>query len=250
MAAAAAATSAPPLILPPPYSLVTLRESGDAHAHACRIAGEAGAGTLVWARRFDLIEFAVVLEPEEPLRSARRAFYCGMNALADAISVHGPPEREVTFAWPDTVLFNGARVGGGRLGWPNGCREDEVPGWLVFSAMLTAAWVGAGDPGLRPDATSLEEEGFETADGPALIEAFARYLMLAFDTLGGQGFDPIASNYLGRLAIRKAGERRGIDVNGDLLIQGHARDEPERLALVPALERAEWLDPATGMPEA
>jgi hypothetical protein len=98
--------------------------------------------------------------------------------------------------------------------------------------------------------TSLEEEGFETAHGPALIEAFARYLMLAFDTLGGQGFDPIAASYLGRLAIRKAGERRGIDVNGDLLIQRHGQDEQERLALVPALERAEWLDPATGMPKA
>ena len=104
MAAIAAATRAPALDLPPPYSLVTLRETGDAFAHACRIANEAGAGTLVWVRRFDLAEFAVVLEPEEPLRSARRAFYCGMNALADAVAAYCPPERELTFAWPDTLL--------------------------------------------------------------------------------------------------------------------------------------------------
>ena len=80
------------LALPPPFSLVTLRESGDAFAHACRIAGEAGAGTLVGVGRFDLVEFAVVLEPEEPLRSARRAFYAGMAALADAIAANGPAE--------------------------------------------------------------------------------------------------------------------------------------------------------------
>ena len=49
--------------LPPPYRLVTLREAGDAFEHACAMAPEAGAGTLVWVRRFDVAEFAVVLEP-------------------------------------------------------------------------------------------------------------------------------------------------------------------------------------------
>ena len=54
-------------VLPPGFSLVTLRESGDAFAHACAIAAEAGAATLVWVRRFDTVEFAVVLEPDAPL---------------------------------------------------------------------------------------------------------------------------------------------------------------------------------------
>ena len=60
--------------LPPPYTLVRLRESGEAFAHALDIAEESGAGTLVYVGRFDLVEFAVVLEPTEPLRTARRAF--------------------------------------------------------------------------------------------------------------------------------------------------------------------------------
>ena len=75
------------LLLPPAYTLVTLREMGDAHAHACQIAPTAGAGTLVWVRRFDLIEFAVTLEPETPLKDARRAFLAGMASLADAIAM-------------------------------------------------------------------------------------------------------------------------------------------------------------------
>jgi hypothetical protein len=247
MAASAAASTAPALNLPPPYSLVTLRESGDAFAHACRIAQEAGAGTLVWVRRFDLIEFAVVLEPDEPLHDARRAFYCGMNALSDAIAAYCPPEREITFEWPGTVIFNGARVGGGRLGWPDGCAEYEVPDWLVFSAMITAAWVGLADPGAMPAATTLEEEGFE-ADGPALVESFARYLMLGFDSLSAQGFDAVADRYLARLAIRKAGERRGIDRNGDLLIY-RPSGGVERSALAEAVCEPAWFDPVTGMPK-
>src|SRR4029453_16896093 len=53
--------------LPPPYSLVRLREGGEAFAHALSIAPESGAGTLVYVGRFDLAEFRVVLEPTEPL---------------------------------------------------------------------------------------------------------------------------------------------------------------------------------------
>ena len=46
-----------------PFQLVTLREVGDAFVHAKTIASELGAGTPVHVGRFDLVEFAVVLEP-------------------------------------------------------------------------------------------------------------------------------------------------------------------------------------------
>src|SRR5215471_4473538 len=104
------------LELPPPFRLVTLREVGDAFAHATAIAGEAGAGTLVWVGRFDLIEFALVVEPDEPLRTARRAFYAGMAALADALLAHAPPEKLIAFDWPDAILVDGGLIGGGRMG--------------------------------------------------------------------------------------------------------------------------------------
>src|SRR5437016_11401422 len=94
-------SSKPALDLPPPFHLVTLREVGDAFAHATKVAAEEGAGTLVYVGRFDLAEFAVVLEPEEPLRTARRALYAGLTALADALAVHAPPERPVPCAYPE-----------------------------------------------------------------------------------------------------------------------------------------------------
>ena len=100
-------------ILPPGFSLVALRESGDAFAHACTIASEAGAATLVWTRRFDIIEFAVVLEPDNPLREARLAHYLAMNALADALAVHSPPERPILFRWPDALIYDLGLIGGG-----------------------------------------------------------------------------------------------------------------------------------------
>src|SRR5205085_8476998 len=89
--------------LPPPYTLVRLREGGEAFAHALSIAPESGAGTLVYVGRFDLAEFAVVLEPTEPLNTARCAFYAGMVALTDALRAYAPPNKSVTIDWPDAI---------------------------------------------------------------------------------------------------------------------------------------------------
>ena len=134
------------LDLPPPFKLVTLREVGDAFSHAASVASESGAGTLVYVGRFDLAEFAVVLEPEEPLETARRALYAGIVALADALAVHAPPERPITFDWPDAVRVNGGLVGGGRLCWPQGAPENEPPAWLVFGAMIRTVAMGEDEP--------------------------------------------------------------------------------------------------------
>src|SRR6187455_3217152 len=104
---------APELALPPPFTAIRLPEVGDAFAHAVAIAPEQGAGTLTYVGRFDLAEFAVVLEPDEPLRSARRALYLGMTALADALLALAPPEKPLAIDWPDAIRVDGGLVGGG-----------------------------------------------------------------------------------------------------------------------------------------
>lgn len=237
-----------PLDLPPGYTLISLREYGDAFAHGCNIAAEAGAGTLVWVRRYDLVEFAVVLEPDEPLASARRAFFAGMNATGDAIAVHCPPEREVQFTWPDTILFDGGVLGGGRLGWPKTCREDEVPDWLVFGVILRAADMAHVEETVAAGGVALLNEGFEMIETEAIIGSFARHLMAAFDRWSERGFEPIARDYLERLTKQAAGQRRGIDVNGDLLVSA-AKGPPERHSLLDGLARVAWYDPEYRAPK-
>src|SRR3954465_7142206 len=177
------------LDLPPGYTLVALRELGDAFAHGCDIAATSGAGTLIWVRRYDLVEFAVVLEPDEPLQSARRALYAGMNATADAIAGHCPPERMVSFGWPDTILFDGGLLGGARLGWPPGCAEDAVPAWLVFGVILRAADMAQVGEVQAAGGVALQNEGFERPDIEAIIGSSARHFMKAFDCWNELGFD-------------------------------------------------------------
>ena len=233
------------LDLPPGFRALALRELGDAFAKAVEIAGEQGAGTLVWTRRFDLVEVAVVLEPEEPLVTARRAFFAGMSAAADALAAHCPPEKPMVFAWPDTILLDGGLVGGGRLGWPDGADEKKPPDWLVFGLMLRLMMPTA--PASR-DHTSLEAEGFEMLEPRELIASFARHLMVHFETWRERGFQPVGMDFLARLSPEK-GARRGIEPNGDLLVHRTGKSaQAERQALVPALTACGWLDPQTREP--
>jgi biotin-(acetyl-CoA carboxylase) ligase len=235
------------LSLPPPFTLVTLREVGDAFAHAVGIAPEQGAGTLVFVGRFDMAEFAIVLEPDEPLRTARRAHYMGMVALIDALLTHAPPEKPIAIDWPDAIRVDGGLVGGGRLAWPQGASEDEPPDWLVFGAMIRTVSMNAGEPGLNPLAAALEEEGFTDFTAGALAEGFARHLMVHLDAWQEAGFGPVAREYLQRLP-RDKGLRRDIDESGDLLVRHTGKVDIERRKLLPALAAPSWLDPKTHGP--
>ena len=236
------------LDLPPPFRPVALREVGDAFAHAKAIAADQGAGTLVHVGRFDLVEFAVVLEPEEPLRTARRAFYAGMVALRDALLVHAPPERSIRFTWPDAIHVEGGLIGGGRLAWPDGTAEKETPAWVVFAGMVRTVAMGEQEAGLRPLSAALDEEGFDDLGSGRLVESFARHLMVAVDAWQANEFATVTRTYLDSLTLEK-GAIPSLDANGDLLIRWRGQKEPDRHDLAAALAAApSWLDPATGGP--
>jgi biotin-(acetyl-CoA carboxylase) ligase len=233
--------------LPPPFTLVRLRESRDAFTHALDIAEASGAGTLVYVGRFDLAEFAVVLEPKEPLRTARRAFYAGMVALTDALRAYAPPNKSVTIDWPDAICIDGGLVGGGRLGWPPSVKEDEPPPWLVFGAMIRTVSVTDAELGIHPLSSALEQEGFGDAGAVQVTESFARHLMLAVDAWQVDGFDGVAREFLVRISREEQVSRR-IDENGDLVLHRIGTDNPERRELVKALAAPSWFDPKLGGP--
>ncbi|MBD3765265.1 MAG: hypothetical protein IE927_11185 [Rhodobacterales bacterium] len=240
MRSATASTGTDPR-LPPAF---TLHRTGvrDVLAEGARIAPDMGAGTLVLHQSPGLLALAVVLEPEQPLAEARRAFLLGMTALADALAAHCPPERPVRLVWPDQVVYDGARLGGGRFAVAPGCAGDQVPDWMVFAAELIADRDDLEEPGRFPGSTSLQEELFDPAE--EIVATFASYLMLYFDRWAHDGFDAVANRYLMRVdppLLR--GMRR---IEGDRLVEltpsGGGRRTPP---LVEALAAQDWRD-ATG----
>ena len=235
------------LRLPPSFTPVRLRERGDAFAHAVSIAAKEGAGTLVYVGRFDLAEFALVLEPEEPLSRARLAFYAGMTALTEALIAYAQPETLLEIRWPDALTVNFGLVGGGRLAWPDGVAETEIPPRLVFGGMIRTNLMGLNEPGLNPSVTSLDQEGFENIESGEVIASFARNFMVALDAWQEKGFAAVARPYL-ELMPREDGLARSIAENGDLLERRGSK--VARRAFMPALRAAQWYDPQTKAPRA
>lgn len=235
------------LDLPPGFSAVGLREHRDAFKHAQVIAAEQGAGTLVWVRRFDTVEAAVVLEPDCEAARARLALYAGMNAIADALALHCPPEKPLTFGWPDTLLLDGGIIGGCRLAVSDGRDADGVPDWQVLGFVVRNVVQTTVDHVFQRG-TSLEAEGLEMMDGDRLIESFARHLLYQFDRWRSVGAQAVAAAFLSRMPPRK-GVRLSIDDNGDLLERRlPALKDVIRQPLTAALARPQWLDPTTDAP--
>lgn len=233
------------LDVPPVFRAIMLREAGDAFAHAQKIAGESGAGTLVWVGRYDVAEFAVVLEPDEPLANARRAIYAGLAALADALAVHAPPEMPLRYDFPATLYFNEGLVGGAQLAWPSNANEQERPDWLVFGGMVRTDILDHREPGERAHIASLHEEGFDEVGSGRLVESFARHLMVHMDQWQNVGFAKVAEAYLSRVPAPPNVER-SIDGVGDLLTRRKGKLDVEKQKLLPAIERALWLDHKSG----
>lgn len=189
----------------------------------------------------------MVLEPHEPLRNARRAFYAGMVALTDALRAYAPPKKEVAIEWPDAVRIDGGLVGGGRLGWPSSANEDEPPAWLVFGAMIRTVAMTDEEPGVHPLGSALDQEGFGDAGAVQVTESFARHLMLAIDHWLVDGFESLASEYLNRVA-HEPQMLRQLDGNGDLLLRRIGTDQTERHELIEALGKPSWVDARRGGP--
>ncbi len=225
------------LSLPPPFELVGLREAGDAFGHAIQIAAERGAGTLVWARRFGLAEFAVVLEPQEPLRLARCAIYAGANALADVLAAHAPPQQAITLDWPGSARVDGVLVGGVRLAWPNGS-ENGPADWMVLGVMVRTVVMKADEPGLRPLLGGLDEHGFQELSPAVLIEDWARHFKRELAEWDELGFGAVRRRWLERASASSI----------SITDEGDALQQDGRRLLADALVQPAWLDPATGAP--
>src|SRR5262249_7987403 len=179
---------------------------------------------------------------------ARRAFYAGMVALADALAAHAPPEKPIAFDWPDAIHVDGGLIGGGRLAWPADAREDVAPPWLVFGATVRTVGMSDGTSGLRPIEAALEDEGFGELGSGRLVESFARQLMVLIDAWQESGFGVVARSYLTRLPA-EPGVERTIDGAGDLLVRRKGKLDVKKHRLLPTLAVPSWLDPSTGAPK-
>lgn len=228
------------LAFPPVFTPVAAGTGNAFDRALSEAAAGSGAGTLVWSQTHERFDCAVVFEPDRPLARSMPALYVAALAIADALTANGPPNKLVTFAWPQLIAVDGAVVGATRMAWPEGAAEGEIPDWLVVGASLRMRWpTGLDDPGRTPGETALHEEGFGDLEVPELIESFSRHLLNRTSRWLEDGFDPIAYDWLGHLpaAVRNGPVRHGLDPNGDLLLLDPGATKPERRALRTSLSQ-------------
>ncbi len=179
-------------------------------AEACLGAGAGtfGAGDLVWARATDQMALALVLEPEVPLAEACQMLALAHTATSEALGHLGPPQMAIQSRWPGVILVNGAACGLITLAAPT--RDgSRVPDWLVVGIELAISPKQRGEPGERPNETSLRgERAFVTRT--ELIEALATRLLAWLHAWQTDGFRPIHDHWL----FRAEGHLADVDIDG------------------------------------
>ncbi|WP_119461911.1 biotin/lipoate--protein ligase family protein [Rhodospirillaceae bacterium SYSU D60014] len=239
--------------LPPVYRPIVLGGREDPFAHAQKAAAAGAAdGTLVWSRRPDRFDCAVILAPDAPLGSSLRVSYVALLGLGDALGTLAPPVTAVTFGWPDRLEVNGATAGGVRLAAAEADDSgDAVPAWMVVGATVAISNESEDEePGRDLARTTLRDEGCGEIEAAALLESFGRHFLAWVNRWQEDGFGPVREAWLNRAAARGqpvefdlAGESlsgtfAGLDEAGGLLLVEAARTRT--VPLTPALSAASW----------
>ena len=222
--------------LPPLFTAASVAR--DAFGAARGLASGGGeAGTLVVAEDREMLDLAVVLEPDRPAADCFAALPIAMLALADALAAVGPPLKPVGFIWPHRLVLDGAEVGRARLALPKPS-DEPVPAWLVVGLELRLRFTaGAEEPGRTPERTALAEEGFGEVTPAAIVEAFARHLLHWVHRWQEEGLGPATGDFRARLVEPDGASVRFDPLTFDLLRAGPPASREglaERLLLGPA----------------
>lgn len=156
-------------------------------------ARSCGAGDVFWTLSRHQVEITIVLEPEVSSLRAAEMGPLAMVAAADSLAVLLPPQVAVQFRGGQQILVNAGVVGRIKTAMAAVEQDTQIPDWLVVSVKLGLRHdSNAGDPGLHPDVTALEEEGWDDPDGRKFIETFGRHFLSWMAIWNDDGFMPVS----------------------------------------------------------
>ncbi len=220
-------------------------------AQTLAMKGEAGAGDVFWARSTDILDIAVVLEPEVDRSQAIQMMFAAMVAFGDSLGAIGPPELGLYYVWPGGLLVNGATAGQVRVALPDACRQGGTPDWMVIGITVNLR-VGNQDvePGDDARNTNLLEEGCGDITRTQLVESLCRHFLVWINTWEHEGFKPIHEIWVGRCTELSdqldftLGEQRhrgtfvGLDESGDLLMRPEGGDSVVSISVLDCVDYA------------
>lgn len=180
------------MILPPLLNGIRAQDPFDFAVKQVR-QRKAGAGDLYWSHKQDDVDLAIVLEPDVACSRAMEMVPLVMVALSDCLAVLLPPQVAVQFRQSKSIIVNGGIVGGIKSAMAKTENQTDVPDWLVLSVTVGLSRTDtSNEPGLNPDVTTLDEEGWEQVSQSKFTETFARHFLSWLAVWKDDGFKPVA----------------------------------------------------------
>lgn len=179
-------------------------------------------GLLIYARRDDALEAALVLAPERPLSQAISIVFAPAVGLVDSLGALGPPETAVHHVWPGRFRVNGAFCGSLRAA-ASTTDPDVEPDWLVIGIDVPLLPLGEG--GENPTNTCLYLEGFADQTVTELLESWSRHTLTWIHRWLSDGIEPLHAAWrerawgVGEPLDDGTGTFMGLDEAGGMLVK-------------------------------
>lgn len=196
-------------------------------------AGDLGAADIVWARRVDRVELAIVLEPDVPPDRLGEVRVLLQTALIDCLGALMPSQTAIQIGWPDAILCNGAKVGETIvIGAPPDA--NGAVAWCVAGLRLTMTRDLRGlEPGLVRDETSLHEEDGGELDRTIVLQSLSAHFLNVVHGWESDGIRPFIERWIGRvLGYEAPADMRDTRTTGASLIRGRVSGVDDTLALM------------------
>lgn len=234
---------------PPLLSGRAVHDGQSAFANACAagVGGGARAGDVFWSKSQDVLDVAIVLEPECAEAEAQQMLFATMVAFGDSFGAIAPPEIGVHYQWPNGFRISGASIGRARIAIGTS-GDDGVPRWMVVGLEVRIRPYDTKiEPGHDLLKTTLWDEGAGELDATMLISSFSRHFLTWVNNWTEDGFQPVHSAWLARALGRDElcefawqgkkhkGRFLSIDDEGNLLLK--EKKTTVSLPLEPVIER-------------
>jgi BirA family biotin operon repressor/biotin-[acetyl-CoA-carboxylase] ligase len=180
------------LILPPLLNAICCEQPFQTAIEQVR-QRKAGAGDLFWSRDQAIANIAIVLEPEVTRDRVIEMLPLTLVALSDCLAVLLPPQVGVGFRDCFHLVVNGGVAGTIRAAISKIDSNTDIPDWLVLELKVGLERTDTDEePGLQPDITTMDEEGWEDISLNKFIETFARHFLSWLVAWQDDGFGKIA----------------------------------------------------------
>ena len=214
--------------LPPLLKAEKVSKEIDVFQKAISSSKKSETGTVFYSEKNDIVDLAILLNPEVSQKKCNQMIYVITVAAGDAIGALAPPEVIVTHSFPGYIYLNKGEAGVVNFAIDKQKNDSDIPEWLILGFQLKlkqSTKIEEDHP--DPDVTSLETEGAGFISRTRMIESVCRHFLAWLNQWEDEGFGPVIKMWNQRieedkkikLADDKSVKFVTIDENGIAVIE-------------------------------